>query len=53
MKFSSLFSSLFLFSGTGAGLYMNDNLFWAFLMPTMMLSILAILLALCEEKEDL
>jgi hypothetical protein len=48
-----LMSSLFLFSGTGAAIYLNDALFWAFLMPTIMLAILAILLALCEEKEKL
>jgi len=46
-----LMPSLFLFSGTGAGLYLNDGLFWAFILPTIILAILAILLA--EKKEKL
>ena len=47
-----LMSSLFLFSGTGAGLYLDDSLFWGFIAPTIVLGIIAILLAF-EKKEDL
>lgn len=48
-----LMSSLFLFSGTGAGLYFNNSIFWGFIAPNIVLGTLAILLALCEEKEKL
>jgi hypothetical protein len=45
------FSSLFLFSGTGAGLYLGDPLFWGFLIPTIILAVIGILLAFYEREE--
>jgi hypothetical protein len=38
-----LMSSLFLFSGTGAGLYLDDSLFWLFMVPTMILAIIGLI----------
>jgi hypothetical protein len=49
--FMKLMSSLFLFSGAGAAIYLNDAIFLGFMIPTIILAILAILLA--EKKEDL
>jgi hypothetical protein len=44
------FSSLFLFSGTGAGLYLGDPLFWGFLIPTIILAVIGIFLSLYERE---